>query len=147
MGAIFAGEAAEVEKSPARGFAADAGIFGRILKSGANFLHANVAQELHGSAALLFAERILQSAGIDAGGLADVAESQWKMGVGAHVLLGVVELARSGATAAIEQASVVVGLGLQEELDEFILELAQRERIVDADDGRCCRACGAAHRR
>jgi len=132
LGAVFAGEAAEVEESPAGSFAADAGVFGGIEKSGAHFLHADVAQELHGRAALSFAERILQSAGVDAGSLTDISERKWKMGVGAHVLRGVIELPRSGAAAAIEQARVVVGLSLKQELHEFVLELAQRDRIIDA---------------
>jgi len=132
LGAVFAGEAAEVEESPTRGFAANAGVFGGIEERGAYFLHADGAKKLHGSAALLSAEGILQGAGVDAGGLADVAEGKWKVGVGANVLLGVVELPRAGFAAAIEQARVIVGLSLEEELDEFVLKVAHRNGCVDA---------------
>ena len=47
------------------------------------------------------------------------------MGVGPHVLLSGMELARSGIVAAVEQSCVIVGMRLKQQSDEIILELAQ----------------------
>ncbi len=114
-----------MKESPARGFVGDAGAFGGLQQAGAHFLHPDAAQELHGSAAALPAERMLQGSRIDPGGLADVAQREWQMGVGAHVLLGGVELPDTGLRLTVDQPGVVVRLGLQQQDDNLVLELAQ----------------------
>ena len=114
-----------MQEAPAGGFPADARHIGWAQKSLADFFHSNIPQEFHGRAAAFCAEGVLQSSCVDAGTVADVTERERQMGVGPHVLLSGMELARSGIVAAVEQSCVIVGMRLKQQSDEIILELAQ----------------------
>ncbi len=103
-----------MEKSPARGFAADAGRFAGLQQSVADLIHPNIAKEFHRSASALAAERVLERAGVDARGLANISERKRQVGVGAHELFGGIELVAAGFLLAVGEARVIMRMRAQE---------------------------------
>lgn len=69
---------------------------------------------------------MLQSAGIDACGLANVPERKWQVRVCAHELFGSVELVASGFLVTVRQSRVIVRVGAQEQGEDAVLQLTKR---------------------